>query len=68
MLDKLAPVTGSAYRLGKAFAISLARMEYSIVLRYNVSEIEVGETKNEIELLKSSPKPLESSPACTGTR
>jgi NAD(P)-dependent dehydrogenase (short-subunit alcohol dehydrogenase family) len=47
----LALVTGSATRLGKAFAFSLARMGYSIALHYHSSENEARQTKAEIESL-----------------
>jgi NAD(P)-dependent dehydrogenase (short-subunit alcohol dehydrogenase family) len=47
----LALVTGSANRLGKAFALSLARMGYSIALHYHSSESEAQQTKAEIESL-----------------
>ncbi len=49
MSSLLALVTGSAHRLGKAFAISLARMGYSIALHYHGAENEAHRTKNEIE-------------------
>ncbi len=51
MSQPLALVTGSAHRLGKAFALSLARMGYSIALHYNTSADEAQQTKNEIESL-----------------
>jgi NAD(P)-dependent dehydrogenase (short-subunit alcohol dehydrogenase family) len=51
MTQPLALVTGSAKRLGKAFALSLARMGYSIALHYNTSKDEAQQTKNEIESL-----------------
>lgn len=44
-------VTGGAHRLGKAFALSLARMGYSIALHYNTSEADAQQTKREIESL-----------------
>ena len=49
MSSLLALVTGSAHRLGKAFAISLARMGYSIALHYHGAENEAQRTKIEIE-------------------
>lgn len=47
----LALVTGSAHRLGKAFALSLARMGYAIALHYHGSETEAEQTANEIRAL-----------------
>jgi NAD(P)-dependent dehydrogenase (short-subunit alcohol dehydrogenase family) len=47
----LALVTGSARRLGKAFALSLARMGYSIALHYRGSVTEAEKTANEIRAL-----------------
>lgn len=44
----LALVTGSAHRLGKAFALSLARMGYTIALHYHGSADEAEQTANEI--------------------
>ena len=49
MSSQLALVTGSAHRLGKAFALSLARMGYSIALHYHGSEKEAQATKAEVE-------------------
>lgn len=49
MSSQLALVTGSAHRLGKAFALSLARMGYSIALHYRGSEKEAQATKAEVE-------------------
>jgi NAD(P)-dependent dehydrogenase (short-subunit alcohol dehydrogenase family) len=51
MSPPLALVTGGAKRLGKAFALSLARMGYSIALHYNASADEAQQTKREIESL-----------------
>ena len=51
MTQPLALVTGGAQRLGKAFALTLARMGYSIALHYNASEDEAQKTKTEIESL-----------------
>jgi NAD(P)-dependent dehydrogenase (short-subunit alcohol dehydrogenase family) len=51
MIRKLALVTGGAQRLGKAFAFSLARMGYDILLHYHSSEEEAQHTKAEIESL-----------------
>lgn len=44
----LALVTGSAHRLGKAFALSLARMGYAIALHYRGSAQEARQTVAEI--------------------
>lgn len=51
MTKPLALVTGGAHRLGKAFALTLARMGYSIALHYQTSEEEAQKTKAEIESL-----------------
>jgi len=51
MTQPLALVTGGAQRLGKAFALTLARMGYSIALHYNTSEQAAQQTKAEIEAL-----------------
>jgi pteridine reductase len=44
-------VTGSAHRLGKAFALSLAKMGYAIALHYRGSADEAEKTVNEIRAL-----------------
>lgn len=44
----LALVTGAAHRLGKAFALSLARQGHAILLHYNKSETEAKNTAEEI--------------------
>ncbi len=49
MNQSLALVTGGAHRLGKAFALTLARMGYSIALHYNISEKAAQQTKSELE-------------------
>ncbi len=49
MNKPLALVTGGAHRLGKAFALTLAHMGYSIVLHYNTSDERAQQTKAEIE-------------------
>ncbi len=51
MSSQLALVTGSARRLGKAFALSLARMGYSIALHHRGSVIEAEQTVDEIRAL-----------------
>ena len=47
----LALVTGGAHRLGKAFALTLARMGYSLFLQYHSAEEQAQKTKSEIESL-----------------
>jgi pteridine reductase len=47
----LALVTGAAHRLGKAFALSLARQGYALALHYNSSADEVSATVDEIRAL-----------------
>lgn len=51
MTRSLALVTGGAQRLGKAFALSLARMGFAIGLHYRNSAQEAFQTKKEIEAL-----------------
>lgn len=51
MTQPLALVTGGAKRLGKAFALSLARMGYSIALHYRGSASEAEQTVKEIRAL-----------------
>lgn len=51
MTASLALVTGSAHRLGKAFALSLARMGYAIALHYRGSAHEAEQTVKEIRAL-----------------
>lgn len=48
----LALVTGAAHRLGKSFALTLARRGYDIVLHYHSAEAEARQTQAEIESLK----------------
>jgi NAD(P)-dependent dehydrogenase (short-subunit alcohol dehydrogenase family) len=50
-ISPLALVTGSARRLGKAFALSLARLGYSIALHYRGSADEADKTVDEIRAL-----------------
>jgi pteridine reductase len=53
-MSPIALVTGSAHRLGKAFALTLARAGYDIVLHYHSSSDEALQTKLEIESLSRS--------------
>jgi NAD(P)-dependent dehydrogenase (short-subunit alcohol dehydrogenase family) len=48
----LALVTGAAHRLGKSFALTLARLGYDIALHYHSAEDEARQTQSEIESLK----------------
>src|SRR5690242_16424052 len=48
-MSPLALVTGAAHRLGKVFAVTLARQGFDIVLHYHQSEAEAIQTKAEIE-------------------
>jgi len=48
---QLALVTGAAHRLGKAFALTLARNGYDILLHYHSAEDEARQTQAEIESL-----------------
>ncbi len=50
-MPNLALVTGGAHRLGKEFALSLARMGFDILLHYHASEADAQQTKSEIESL-----------------
>jgi pteridine reductase len=50
-MASLALVTGSAHRLGKAFALSLARLGYAILLHYHNAETEALQTAAEIRAL-----------------
>jgi len=50
-MPPLALVTGAAHRLGKVFALSLARAGYDIVLHYHSSTDEAIQTQAEIESL-----------------
>ncbi|MEP7134322.1 MAG: SDR family oxidoreductase [Chloroflexota bacterium] len=54
MSTPLALVTGSAHRLGKSFALTLARLGYDIILHYHSAEEEAHQTKAEIESLSRS--------------
>ena len=48
---QLALVTGAAHRLGKVFALTLARNGYDILLHYHSAEDEARQTQAEIESL-----------------
>jgi pteridine reductase len=48
-MSPLALVTGAAHRLGKAFAMTLARQGFDILLHYNQSRDEALQTKAELE-------------------
>jgi pteridine reductase len=50
----LALVTGAAHRLGKSFALTLARLGYDIFLHYHAADDAALQTKLEIEALKRS--------------
>jgi NAD(P)-dependent dehydrogenase (short-subunit alcohol dehydrogenase family) len=47
----LALVTGAAHRLGRSFALTLARMGYDIILHYNGSASAARSTQAEIEAM-----------------
>ena len=51
MNNPLALVTGGAHRLGKAFALTLARMGYDLLLHYHSADEQAQKTKSEIESL-----------------
>jgi len=51
-MTPLALVTGAAHRLGKSFALTLARLGYDIVLHYYSADDAALQTKAEIEALK----------------
>src|SRR6185436_18430912 len=53
-MSKIALVTGAAHRLGKSFALTLARLGYDIVLHYRSAEEAALQTKAELESLSSS--------------
>jgi NAD(P)-dependent dehydrogenase (short-subunit alcohol dehydrogenase family) len=48
-MSPLALVTGAAHRLGKAFAMTLARQGFDILLHYHQSRDEALQTKTELE-------------------
>ena len=48
-MSPLALVTGAAHRLGKSFALTLARLGYDILLHYHSAEGEAFQTQKEIE-------------------
>lgn len=47
----LALVTGAAHRLGRAFALALARQGYAILLHYHLSAVDANEAASEIQSL-----------------
>jgi pteridine reductase len=51
MTKPLALVTGGAHRLGKAFALTLARMGYDLLLQYHSAGEQAQNTKAEIEAI-----------------
>jgi pteridine reductase len=51
MAKHFALVSGGAHRLGKAFALTLARMGYDLLLQYHSAEEQAQKTKEEIESL-----------------
>jgi pteridine reductase len=51
MAHPFALVTGGAHRLGKAFALSLARLGYDLLLHYHSAEGEAYQTKRDIETI-----------------
>ena len=53
-MSSLALVTGAAHRLGKSFALTLARLGYDIILHYHSSSESALQTKLEIESLSRS--------------
>jgi len=53
-MSPLALVTGAAHRLGKSFALTLARLGYDIILHYHSSSESALQTKLEIESLSRS--------------
>jgi NAD(P)-dependent dehydrogenase (short-subunit alcohol dehydrogenase family) len=52
-MPPLALVTGAAHRLGKVFALTLARNGYEILLHYHSAEDEARQTQAEIEFVGS---------------
>ena len=50
-MSPLALVTGAAHRLGKTFALTLARLGYDILLHYHSSQEDAHRTQTEIESL-----------------
>lgn len=58
-MSPLALVTGAAHRLGKDFALTLARLGYDIVLHYHAAEDEALQTRLEIESLSRNVFPVQ---------
>jgi NAD(P)-dependent dehydrogenase (short-subunit alcohol dehydrogenase family) len=50
-MPPLALVTGAAHRLGKAFALSLARQGYALLLHYHKAESDARQTAEEIQAM-----------------
>src|SRR5215207_7632326 len=50
-MSPLALVTGAAHRLGKTFALTLARLGYDILLHYHSAEDDALRTQTEIKSL-----------------
>jgi pteridine reductase len=48
-MSPIALVTGAAHRLGKTFALTLARLEYDIILHYHSAQNEALQTRTELE-------------------
>ncbi len=60
MIDSsLALVTGAAHRLGRIFALTLAKNGYAIVLHYHQSSDEAAKTADEIRALGAQVYPME---------
>lgn len=56
---QLALVTGATHRLGKAFALSLARQGFALVLHYNHSQDDAERTAEELRKLGCSAVPIQ---------
>jgi len=58
-MSHLALVTGAAHRLGKVFALTLARLGYDIILHYHSSKDEALQAQSEIESLSRRVIPIQ---------